>query len=61
MVFEPFGLELVMVFEGTKGEYGHSYRFNAQMNMKEKEIFAFEMHLMKFFVCALNNYDIISA
>ena len=24
MVFEPFGLELVMVFEGTEGEYGHS-------------------------------------
>ena len=39
-------------FRGNYGEYEHIYR-EFQMNKKEIEIREFEMHLEKFFVCAL--------
>ena len=39
-----------MVFEGTTGAYERIYRFNSK---SEIEICQFEMHLKKFFVCAL--------
>ena len=50
--FAHFCLESGMVFEGTTGVYERIYR-EFQMNKKEIEICEFEMHLEKFFVCAL--------
>ena len=47
-----YGLELGMVFEGTTGVYEGIYR-EFQMNKKGIEVCKLEMHLKKFFACAL--------
>ena len=57
MHFAYFGLELGMVFEGTREPYE---RF--QMNKNEKEIWEFKMDLKSFlFALYSGNDDIISA
>ena len=43
-----------MIFVGTMGAYEPIYcQCQIQMNKKEIEIYKHEMHLKKFFVCAL--------
>ena len=50
--FAQFGLESGMVFEGTTETYERIYRFNSKW-IRKMEICEFEMHLKKFFACAL--------
>ena len=54
--FAHFGLESAMVFEGTTGAFERIFIVSCdqfQMNKNEIGICEFEMHLKKFFVCAL--------